>query len=59
MVCEDEEEEGGEDVVAIHGWVPPDPGDLVRAVRAASATAQALRGEESRHTGAAIHSNIR
>ena len=42
-VCEDEDEDGGEDVDAIHGWAPPDPGDLVRAVMAASATPQALR----------------
>ena len=53
-VCEEEEEDGGEDVGAIHGWVPPAPGDLVRAVMAASATPQALRGEDSQDTGAAM-----
>ena len=49
--CEDEEDDGGEDVGAIHGGVPPDPadpgGDLDGAVVAASATPQALRSEVS------------
>ena len=53
-VCEDEDEDGGEDVDAIHGWAPPDPGDLVRAVMAASATPQALRWQESQDTGTAM-----
>ena len=45
--CEEDDEDGGEDVDAIHGGVPGDPavppGDLDGAVVAASATPQALR----------------
>ena len=60
--CEEDDEDGGEDVDAIHGGVPGDPavppGDLDGAVVAASATPQALRWEVNQEKGAAQYTVV-